>query len=73
MHEYQLYKDLMKEVRLLESEIVLFQNELRVNIQRAQMREYVEIGQEHLQDFYRAWEQKFKDNEEESLEKIHCL
>ena len=37
------------------------------------MREYVEIGQEHLQDFYRAWEQKFKDNEEESLEKIHCL
>ena len=37
------------------------------------MREYVEIGQEHLQDFYREWEQKFKDNEEESLEKIQCL
>ena len=44
MHEYQLYKDLMKEVRLLESEIVVFQDELRSNIQKAQMREYIEIG-----------------------------
>lgn len=33
MHEYQLYKDLMKEVRLLEAAIVDFQNELRTNIQ----------------------------------------
>lgn len=48
MHEYQLFKDLMKEVRLLEAEIVNFQNELRQNIQTTQMREYVTIGEEHM-------------------------
>ena len=37
------------------------------------MREYVTIGEEHLQDFYLEWEQRFKTNEEESLEKIQGL
>ena len=60
----------MKEVRLLESEIVTFQNELRTNIQSDQMREYIEIGEEHMQDFYRDWEDRFKLNEEEALDKI---
>jgi hypothetical protein len=32
IHEYQLYKDLMREVRLLEADIVTYQHELRVNI-----------------------------------------
>ena len=63
----------MKEVRLLETEIVAFQNEMRQNIQRSQMREYIEIGQEHMQDFYRDWEQKFALNEDEALEKIQGL
>ena len=70
MHEYQLYKDLMKEVRFLEAEIVSYQNELRSNIQKAQMREYVQIGNEHMQDFYNEWENRFKENEEEALERI---
>lgn len=63
----------MKEVRLLEAEVVQYQNELRVNIQNTQMREYVEIGEEHMQDFYKAWENRFKDNEEEALGKIQDL
>ena len=45
----------MKEIRLLEAEIVSYQNELRTNIQRTQMREYVTIGEEHMQEFYNAW------------------
>jgi hypothetical protein len=60
----------MKEVRLLETEIVTYQNELRTNIQRAQMKEYLEIGQEQMQDFYKAWEENFKIDEEEALAKI---
>ena len=32
IYEYQLYKDLMKEVRALEIDIVVYQNELRDNI-----------------------------------------
>ena len=43
-----MHKDLMKEVRLLEQEIVTYQNELRLNIQRTQMKEYVEIGDDML-------------------------
>ena len=34
------------------------------------MREYVQIGEEHMQDFYNAWEERFQINEEEALEKI---
>ena len=73
MHEYQLFKDLMKEVRLLEAEIVNFQNELRQNIQTTQMREYVTIGEEHMQDFYNEWELKFKQNEDDALVRIQDL
>lgn len=63
----------MKEIRLLEAEIVGYQNELRSNIQKTQMREYVEIGEEHMQDFYNQWENRFKTNEEEALERIQNL
>ena len=63
----------MKEIRLLEAEIVGYQNELRSNIQKTQMREYVEIGEEHMQEFYNQWENRFKTNEEEALERIQNL
>ena len=60
----------MKEVRLLEADIVNYQNDLRSNIQKTQMREYIEIGEEHMQEFYNQWEERFKVNEEEALERI---
>ena len=60
----------MKEVRLLEQEIVSYQNELRLNIQRTQMKEYVEIGDDMLQDFYIEWQKKFEQFEVDSLTKI---
>lgn len=34
IHEYQMLKDIMKEVRLLENDIVYYQSELRSNIQK---------------------------------------
>lgn len=37
------------------------------------MREYVQIGEEHMQDFYNEWEERFQLNEEEALEKIQNL
>jgi hypothetical protein len=36
----------MREIRLVEEQIVQYQNELRTNIQQTQMREYVTIGNE---------------------------
>lgn len=63
----------MREVRLLEEEIVTYQNELRSNIQTTQMKEYVDIGNDLLRDFYRSWEDNFNTFEEESLDKVHSL
>ena len=60
----------MREVRILEEQIVQYQNELRTNIQQTQMREYVTIGNDLLRDFYRSWQEKFAEFEDESLEKI---
>jgi hypothetical protein len=34
------------------------------------MHEYVQIGNEHLQEFYKQWERKFNQYEEESIDKI---
>lgn len=37
------------------------------------MKEYVTIGNEMLQDFYKSWEAKFQKFEDDSLEKVHDL
>ena len=58
---------------MMESDIVVYQNELRTNIQTAQMKEYVTIGNDHLQEFYQMWQGKFDDFTREELEKIQDL
>ena len=73
VQEYQLYKDLMREVRLLEKDLNQYQNELRTNIQQNQLKEYVDIGDEKLQEFYRDWEHRFQEFEDESIVKIEDL
>lgn len=70
VQEYNIYKDLMREVRMLEMDINGYQQELRRNIQTNQMHEYIQIGNEHLQEFYKQWERKFNQYEEESIDKI---
>lgn len=71
--EYQMFKDLMKEVRQLEQDIVDYQNDLRTSIQERQLTEYVKIGDEKLKEFYDDWEQNFTVFENESLTKIEGL
>lgn len=71
--EYQMFKDLMREVRQLEQDIVEYQDDLRKNIQERQLTEYIKIGDTKLQDFYDEWEQHFTDFENESLRKIEDL
>lgn len=41
----------MKEVRILEKDINGYQDDLRLAIQKRQLDEYVEIGEEKLKDF----------------------
>ena len=63
----------MREVRLLETDICHYQDELRSNIQNVQLTEYIEIGDEKLNEFYRDWENKFSEFEDESLVRIEEL
>ena len=44
--KYELYKDLMKEVRAIESQINKYQNELRQNVHKKQPDNYMDIGKE---------------------------
>jgi hypothetical protein len=60
----------MREVRLLEADLNQYQNELRTNIQQVQLKEYIDIGDEKLQEFYRDWEREFNKFEDESMIKI---
>jgi len=71
--EYQMFKELMREVRQLEQDIVEYQDELRKNIQEKQLTEYVKIGDEKLKEFYDDWERHFTEFENESLQKIEDL
>ncbi len=73
IHEYQLYKDIMKEVRHLETDIVSYQDELRETIQSRQLKEYVEIGDEKLKDFFNDWKRKFAEFEDQSMGKMEGL
>lgn len=63
----------MKEVRLLEKDIVQYQNDLRSAIQKRQLDEYIDIGEEKLKDFYRQWEENFENFEKDSMNKIEDL
>jgi len=37
------------------------------------MKEYVQIGNEHLQEFYEQWQRRFEDFQQDELEKIQDL
>lgn len=73
IHEYQLYKDIMKEVKQLEQDIAHYQDDLRSNIQQRQLKEYVEIGDDKIKEFFDDWSKKIADFEAESLSKIENL
>lgn len=64
MKKYDLYKDLMREVRTIEQMIVKFQHELRQNVHKKQLEDYVSIGEEIRGDFSSNWIRRFNNQEE---------
>ncbi|CAD8067432.1 unnamed protein product [Paramecium sonneborni] len=60
IQEYILFKQLMKELRTLESNIAQYQNQLRQRISVKERKVYKEIGQEKLDDFYDQYYQEFQ-------------
>ena len=61
IHEYKLYKELMKAIRDLEKDIVNYQQILRSRTQTKELAVYHEIGQEKLQAFAEKWEQRLSE------------
>ena len=58
LKKYELYKDLMKEVRLIEAQINKYQNELRQNVHKKQLDNYINIGKEIQDEFNSNWDNK---------------
>ena len=56
--KYELFKDLMKEVRNIEVQINRYQNELRQIVHKKQLDNYIEIGKEIQNEFNENWDQK---------------
>ena len=56
--KYELFKDLMKEVRNIEAQINKYQNELRQNVHKKQLDNYMDIGKEMQYEFNENWDQK---------------
>lgn len=56
--KYEIYKDLMAEVRKIEGLINSFQNHLRQNLHSKQMQDYLSIGDEMNKEFQENWANK---------------
>lgn len=73
IHEYGLFKDIMKGIRLLEDDINSYQKTLRARNQKKELTAYHEIGEERLKKFISEWEQKFEDFENECQQRMQEL
>lgn len=70
MKKYDLYKDLMKEVRNIETQIVKYQNCLRENVHKHQLHDYINIGEEIRKDFESKWNFRFHSEDEQSIKEV---
>lgn len=70
LKKYELYKDLMKEVRLIEAQINKYQNELRQNVHKKQLDNYINIGKEIQEEFNGNWENKMENFEKRAKNNI---
>lgn len=73
IHEYNLFKDIMKGIRLLEDDINSYQRILRARNQKKEINAYHEIGEDKLKKFLNDWEEKFSQFEEECQEKMNQI
>ena len=59
IHEYVMYKDMMKAIRVLEADIVNYQEILRKKTHEKQLTAYKRLGQEKLHKFEEDWTRRF--------------
>ena len=68
LKKYELFKDLMREVRAIENQINRYQNELRQNVHKKQLDDYMNIGKEMQNEFDENWDKKM-DNFDDKAQK----
>lgn len=73
IHNYAMYKTLMKEVRDIEAQIVHFQDHHRQNIYQKQLNEYKYIGEAMIKDEQDRWNNLIKDYKMELCKKVDLL
>jgi len=69
IQEYMRYRDLMKAVRKLESQIAKYQDFLRKKIYTSEIEVYKQIGEARFEDFYAHYQEQFKEFNTYSLDR----
>jgi len=70
MKKYELYKDLQDEVRQIEGLINKFQNELRANLQKKDINDYINNGLRITNEYYENWDDVFNNFKTKAQEDI---
>lgn len=73
IHEYGLYKEMMKAIRVLEGDIVNYQEILRTKTHEKQLKAYSELGQEKLHKFQEDWSRRFSLFKEDCQVRLSLL
>lgn len=73
IHNYAMYKSLMKEVREIEVQIVDYQDKLRQKIYAKQLADYKSIGEQMVNDEDNKWDNMLKKYQMELLKKVEML
>lgn len=71
--EYGMYKDMMKFIRQLETDILHYQNVFRSRTHQKELEAYHENGQQRVENFKITWHDTFERFKEESQHKIQAL
>ena len=73
IHNYAMYKQLMKEVRDIEIQIVDYQDFFRKRIYKKQLEEYKTIGNQMTQEKRDEWSKRLKEYQMDLLKKVEML
>eukprot|EP00826_Nyctotherus_ovalis_P031069 TRINITY_DN2480_c0_g1_i1.p1 TRINITY_DN2480_c0_g1~~TRINITY_DN2480_c0_g1_i1.p1 ORF type:complete len:504 (+),score=183.56 TRINITY_DN2480_c0_g1_i1:72-1583(+) len=73
IHNYAMYKQLMKEVREIEAQIVDYQDFFRKRIYKKQLEEYKTIGDQMTQEERDKWSKILKEYQMQLLKKVEML
>lgn len=73
IHEYSKYREMMKAVRALEADIIVYQDELRKRTHERELQAYKELGEDKLQRFQEEWARRFEAFNQESTRRLEDL